>query len=182
LNESKSKLPESFPILLALGGVYFAVQLITGGNYNIFRDEYYYIDCAKHLAFGYVDEPPFSIFILALWKAVFGDSQLSIRIIPALLGSVLVVMGGVIAASMGGNKTAQVFSALAVLCAPAYLGMGSIYSMNSFDVVFWAILFYVLIKIINTENEKLWLWFGIIAGFGLMNKISVGYLGAGIIT
>lgn len=177
----KSKFPESFLYLVGLGAVYFAVQLITGGNYNIFRDEYYYIDCAKHLAFGYVDHPSFSILILAIWKAVFGDSQLSVRIIPALLGASVVVMGGFIAAAMGGNKSAQIFSAIAVLCSPVFLGLGSTYSMNSFDLVFWAAMFYALVKIINTENEKLWVWFAIIAGLGLMNKISVGYLGAGLI-
>ena len=53
------KQPIIFPALAAIGLVYFAAQLITGGNYNIFRDEYYYIDCAKHLAFGYVDHPHF---------------------------------------------------------------------------------------------------------------------------
>jgi hypothetical protein len=172
---------KSFPVLTALGLIYFAIQLLTGGNYNIFRDEYYYIDCAKHLAFGYVDHPPFSIVILAAWKAIFSDSQLSIRIIPALLGGGTVVTGGFIAASMGGNKSAQILSAIAVLCSPVFLGLGSIYSMNSFDLLFWAAMFYVLIKIINTDNEKLWLWFGMIAGLGLMNKISVGYLGAGIV-
>src|SRR5258708_4049548 len=167
---SKSKLPESLPYLIGLGIVYFAAQLITGANYNIFRDEYYYIDCANHLALGYVDHPSFSIFILAIWKAVFGDSQLSIRIIPALLGASAVVMGGCIAAEMGGNKSAQIFSAIAVLCSPVFLGLGSTYSMNSFDIVFWAPMFYVLVKIINTENEKLWIGFGLVSGLGLMNK------------
>ena len=170
-----------FPALAAIGLVYFAAQLITGGNYNIFRDEYYYIDCAKHLAFGYVDHPPFSIVTLAAWNAVFGDSEFSIRIIPALLGAAMVVMGGMIAASMGGGKNAQIISALSVLCSPVLLGLGGIYSMNSFDLLFWAALFYVLIKIINTDNEKLWIWFGVIAGLGLMNKISVGYFGAGLV-
>src|SRR5205085_5454763 len=99
------------------------------------------IDCAKHLAFGYVDHPSFSIVILAMWKAVFGTSQISIRIIPALLGGTAVIMGGFIAAEMGGNKNAQIFSAIAVLCSPVFIGFGSIYSMNVFDLVFWAVLF-----------------------------------------
>ena len=37
------------------------------GGYGYFRDELYYLACSKHLAAGYVDHPPFSIFVLALW-------------------------------------------------------------------------------------------------------------------
>ena len=33
---------------------------------------------------GYVDHPPFSIAVLAAWKALFGDSLLSLRVLPAL--------------------------------------------------------------------------------------------------
>ncbi len=47
--------------------------------------------------------------------------------------------------------------------------------MNSFDLVFWALLFLILLKIINTSNSKLWLLFGLIAGLGLLNKISIAY-------
>ena len=90
-------------------------------------------------------------------------------------------MGGVIAASMGGRKSSQIIASISVLCSPVLLGLGGIYSMNSFDLLFWAALFYVLIKIINTGDGKLWIWFGVIAGLGLMNKISVGYFGAGLV-
>jgi hypothetical protein len=38
-----------------------------------------------------------------------------------------------------------------------------------------------LIRIIKTGNTKLWIWFGILAGFGLENKYSMLIFGAGII-
>lgn len=178
---SKTGLHENTVWLLSISAVCFIAQLVTGLNYPIFRDEFYYIDCAKHLSYGYVDHPPFSIFILALWKSVFGVSELSLRIIPALLGSLLIYITGLLTREMGGNKTAQIISAVSVLCVPVYLALCGFYSMNSFDLVFWAVLFYLLVKIINSGNRKLWLWFGIIAGLGLMNKISVGYFGVGIL-
>lgn len=179
--DNRTKLPESTLWLLAISAVYFTANLITGQNYPVFRDEFYYIDCAKHLSYGYVDEPPFSILVLSVWKAVFGISQLSLRVIPALLGSLLIFITGLLTREMGGNKTAQVISAVSVLCAPVYLALGGFYSMNAFDLVFWVLLFYLLVKIINTGERKLWLWFGVVAGLGLMNKISVGYFGAGIL-
>jgi hypothetical protein len=41
-----------------------ALQLSAAGRYGIFRDEFYYLMCADHLAWGYVDHPPFAMFFL----------------------------------------------------------------------------------------------------------------------
>ena len=50
------------------------VHLLTNGRYGYFRDELYYIACARHLAFGYVDQPPLSILLLRLSQLLLGDS------------------------------------------------------------------------------------------------------------
>jgi hypothetical protein len=54
-----------FLLIFALAKL--ALHLVTNiiGGYGIFRDELYYLACANHLAFGYVDQPPLSISILA---------------------------------------------------------------------------------------------------------------------
>ena len=41
------------------------LQLATGWRYGLFRDELYYLACARHLDWGYVDHPPLSIVVLA---------------------------------------------------------------------------------------------------------------------
>ncbi|HSP06306.1 MAG TPA: glycosyltransferase, partial [Acidobacteriota bacterium] len=63
-------------IVLILALVKLAAHLVDNawGGYGIFRDEFYYIACSKHLAAGYVDQPPLSIYILALNRLLFGDS------------------------------------------------------------------------------------------------------------
>ena len=173
--KSRSLIPESHFWLIFLGAIYIALQLFTGGNYPLFRDELYYIDCAGHPAFGYVDHPPVSILILSVWKALFGTSLLSLRVLPALSGAVLIYLSGIIASQIGGSKWAQTFTGLLVFFTPNFLAVSGFYSMNPFDLVFWALLFITLLRIINTGNSRLWLVFGIIAGLGLMNKISIGF-------
>ena len=84
-------------IMLAIGGVGFIVHLVTNGNYGIFRDELYYIACSEHLAFGYVDQPPLSIFILKGVRLLLGDSLIALRILPVLAGTVFVYLTGWIA-------------------------------------------------------------------------------------
>src|SRR6185503_408297 len=51
-----------------------AVHVPALTRYGWFRDEFYYLVCADHLALGYVDQPPLSIALLALWRATFGES------------------------------------------------------------------------------------------------------------
>ena len=41
------------------------VHLPAIARYGWFRDEFYYVSCAQRLAWGYVDQPPLSIVVLA---------------------------------------------------------------------------------------------------------------------
>jgi hypothetical protein len=67
------------------------------------------------------------------------------------------------------------------LVAPEYLALDHFYSMNAFDIVFWALAAYVLILLINGAGPRLWLLLGVVLGLGLANKISVLWLGAGLL-
>jgi hypothetical protein len=64
---------------------------------------------------------------------------------------------------------------LATLIAPQFLGVNTIQSMDSFDVLFWGFALYILILIFKDENPKTWLWFGLVVGLGLTNKVSLLY-------
>jgi len=63
-------------ILLYLALIKLVIHFISNGffNYGYFRDELYYLACSDHLAWGYVDQPPLSIFLLAISRLLFGDS------------------------------------------------------------------------------------------------------------
>jgi hypothetical protein len=67
------------------------LHLLTSGGYGYFRDELYYLACTENLAAGYVDHPPFSVFVLWLVRRTLGDSLPALRLVPALLGAATVV-------------------------------------------------------------------------------------------
>ena len=69
-----------------------AIHLYTNGfaSYGIFRDELYYLACADHPDYGYVDHPPLSVWILLLTKHLIGDSLFAIRLLPALFSGLSV--------------------------------------------------------------------------------------------
>src|SRR6059036_3291614 len=82
------------------------------GGYGYFRDEFYYIACSNHLAWGYVDQPPLSITLLAASRLLIGDSLFALRLVPAIAGTVTVFLTGLIARELGGGRRAQVFACL----------------------------------------------------------------------
>ncbi|TAK60050.1 MAG: phospholipid carrier-dependent glycosyltransferase, partial [Bacteroidetes bacterium] len=115
------------------------VQFVTNisGGYGFFRDEFYYIACTDHLAWGYVDHPPFSIFILWLNRLLLGDSLFALRFLPAVAGATLVYLTGLIVRELKGGRMAQLLACLAVMIAPVYLVVNGFYSMNVFEPLFW---------------------------------------------
>jgi 4-amino-4-deoxy-L-arabinose transferase-like glycosyltransferase len=168
-------------LLLLLALAKTTLHFATIANYGYFRDELYYLACADHLAWGYVDHPPFSIAVLAVTRSLFGDSLLAIRLPVVLAGAATVVLTGWLAREIGGGRFAQVLAALAFVFMPVALGMATFYSMNALDLLFWLGAVYVLVRIINGGEARLWVAFGAIVGVGMMNKISVGFLVFGLL-
>ena len=99
----------------------FVLHVIFNGRYGYFRDEFDYIICGSHPAWGYVDQPPLLPVLSRIFLAVFGDSLRSVRLMPALSASALIVLTGMIARELGGKRFAVALSAVTVLIAPIYL-------------------------------------------------------------
>ena len=173
--------PDATGVLLLLALAKTALHLATIANYGYFRDELYYLACADHLAWGYVDHPPFSIAVLAVTRSLLGDSLLAIRLPVVLAGALTVVLTGWLARELGGGRFAQVLAGLAVVFMPVALVMATFYSMNALDLLFWLGAVYVFVRIINTGDAWLWGGFGAIVGLGMLNKISVGFLVFGLL-
>ncbi|MGD0589594.1 MAG: glycosyltransferase family 39 protein [Bacteroidota bacterium] len=138
--------------------------------YGIFRDELYYLACAKHLAWGFVDHPPFSIAVLWVWVSAAGDSLVSLRILAALVGTLPVAMTGLITRKLGGEWKAQALACFAVLLAPIQIGISSFYSMNVIEYALIPLLVLLLLRIIMEQKTSLWILFGVFMGIGIINK------------
>jgi hypothetical protein len=168
-------------IVAGLAGIKLLVHLYTGRHYGYFVDELYYLACAQHLAWGYVDQAPLIAFLAKFVRMTLGDSLAAIRLLPALAGAGLVLLSGALARELGGGRFAQGLAALAVLAAPGNLSIDNLFTMNAFEPLFWIGCALLLVRIIQTGNEKLWLWFGLLAGLGLENKHSMLIFGFALI-
>jgi hypothetical protein len=165
----------------ALAALAVLVHLATATRYPLFRDELYYLDSTRHLALGYVDHPPLSIAVLGAWTGLFGNGWLSVHVLPAVAHGVLVLLTGALARRLGGGPFAQALAGLATLIAPAYLVMGSFYSMNAFDLVFWAAGYLLVARALESGARRDWLALGLLMGVGLLNKISLLFFAAGLL-
>jgi len=169
-------------LVIAFSVIEFLIHLYTNAfaGYGYFRDELYYIACSKRLAWGYVDQPPLSIFILAASRLIVGNSIFWLRFLPAVASGFTVFFAGKITIELGGKVVAIASACLSLVLCPIFLGMFSIFSMNAFDWLLWAMVFYFVVRLIRTGNPKQWLAIGVTAGLGLLNKIDFLWFGAGV--
>lgn len=157
------------------------VHLYAGRSYGFFVDELYYLACSRHLAWGYVDQPPLIALIAWLSRSLLGQSLAATRLLPAVAGAAEVALTALLAKELGGKRFAQALAAIATMAAPGILGIDNLLSMNAFEPLIWMACAYVVIRIVKTGNQRLWIWFGLFAGIGLENKYSMLIFGGGIV-
>ncbi len=167
--------------VLWLAGVKLAFHLFIIQGYGWFRDEFYYIACAEHLDWGYVDHPPLVALVTAATRALFGDSLLAIRLPAALAGAATVVIAGVLARELGARRFGQGLAALAVLVATIYLPLQHILSMNAWEPLLWGAVALFVIRALDGGHVREWVYAGIVSGVALQNKHSMLFFGFALV-
>jgi len=156
-------------------------------GYGYFRDEFYYIACGRHLAWGYVDHGPIVAVQARVGELLFGDSVFAIRILSAFAGALTIFLTGIIAWALGGRRPAQALAMFGIFISPQFIGTDGYLSMNSWEAVFWMSCALAVILILTGRwSERWWIFFGIGAGIGLLNKPSMTFflvaLGLGLLS
>src|SRR6266404_6252019 len=180
-NKKASLLADGMFIAVILAVANFLLHFYFNNQYGYFRDEFDYMACGDHLAWGYVDHPPLVPFLMKLSRLLLGDSLRSIRIIPALATSAAVILTAITARELGGRRFAMVLSALAFIAVPIYLNDGSVMTTNCLEPLLWMGCVYFAMLAIKRDDPRYWLWYGIVAGIGLEEKYSIAVLGFGIV-
>src|SRR6202795_2065274 len=166
-------------VAIALAKLLFHIYF--NNRYGYFRDEFRYISCGDHLAWGYVDQPPLIPFLIHISRTVLGDSLRAIRFIPALASSLLVVQTAMLAREFGGRCFALLLSAITIVIAPQYLSNGSLLTTNCLEPNLWMGCAYFVILAVKRNNPRYWVWFGVVAGLGLQEKYSIAVFGFGVV-
>jgi hypothetical protein len=168
-------------VLLFLSIIKLSIHLLSNVNYGFHRDELLYLALGEHLDWGYMGVPPFIAFMAQVTRFLFGDSLLSIRIFPALVGVSLIWLTGLMVKEMKGGVFAQMLSGLCILATIGYYRSHTLFQPVCFDQFFWALGYYLLLRYINTKDTNFLIFLGITAGIGLLNKYTMLFWGSGVI-
>jgi Dolichyl-phosphate-mannose-protein mannosyltransferase len=168
-------------ILLAIAAAVTLLHLLTGNRYGFHRDELQFLSDARHLDWGFVSYPPFTPVVERLALSLFGLSMTGLRLFSMLAQGAAIVTGGLMARELGGRRMAQVTAALAVAFSPISLFEGTQFQYTSFDFLWWVLIAYFVLRLLNSENPRWWLAIGAVIGIGLETKYSIVFYIAGIL-
>jgi hypothetical protein len=172
---SKKNIVLLFFVLLKFILQYFAINPV----YELHRDEFLHLDLGKHLAWGYASVPPVTSWIS--YVILFpGNSVFWVKFFPALFGALTIVVVWKIIEELNGKLFALIMGSVSVIFS-VLLRINTLYQPNSLEYLLWTVLFFVVIKFINSENNK-WLWLAaIVLAFGFLNKYNITFLMLGLL-
>lgn len=158
---------------------FFLQYILISDGYDLHRDEYLHLDQGQHLAWGFQSVPPFTSWISHIIY-VLGGGIFWVKFFPALFGALTILVVWKAIEELGGNLFALILGATCILFS-ALLRINTLYQPNSFDILSWTLLYFILIKYFKTENSK-WLYIAAAAfAIGFLNKYNVVFLIFGLI-
>lgn len=149
-----------------------AVHLAFAHRFGYYRDELYFIDCAKHLAWGYVDQPPLAPFVTWL-TGPLGYPVWGLRFFPGLMAGVTVLFGCAIARELGGRAFAQFLTALVIVLDPGLIGIAYGLSTEFLSPATWTALIYLTIRLVKTQNPRYYIWIALLVTLAFYAKYSI---------
>ncbi len=156
----------------AVAGV-VALHLATNGTLGFHTDELYYLDCGRHPAFGYVDFPPLVPLLARLETGILGVSPWSLRVLPTLLGGLMVALSGLYVRRLGGSLFYQAIALLVAVVAPYFLGANWVFQTVTFDELTWMVALYWFLGLVIDRKPRYWIYLGVSLGIGLETKFTI---------
>jgi 4-amino-4-deoxy-L-arabinose transferase-like glycosyltransferase len=160
--------------VLGIGALVFAVLMALSDRYGFQRDELYMVESGRHLQASYVDQPVLAPLLARISLAVFGVWLPGLRLWAALVSGATVVVGGLTARELGGNRRAQLLAAAATATMPVLLGSGHVANTTPCMLLACAGLGLVVVRIGRTGDPRWWLAGGAVAGVGAEDNHLVG--------
>ncbi|HEY1804904.1 MAG TPA: glycosyltransferase family 39 protein [Terracidiphilus sp.] len=168
-------------IVLTVAAAVVLLHLFTNGRYGFHRDELQFLSDARHLDWGFVSYPPFTPFIERILLAIFGVNIIALRMSAVLAQAVVIVLAGLMARELGGARLAQFTAALSVGFSPVELFEGHEFQYTSFDLLWWVLIAYFVVRLLKSDNPRWWLAIGAAIGLGLETKYGIVFYIAGIL-
>ena len=159
----------------------FGVLAAFTGRYGYHRDELYFLEAGRHLAWGYPDQPPFVPLVARVMGDLAPGSVTVLRLPSAVAAAAIVPLTAALAFQLGGERGAQLLAAGSIAVSLILLGAGHTLSTTTFDLLVWVLIVLLAVAILRDGDERLWLGVGLFAGAGLLDDDLVAFLLAALI-
>jgi Dolichyl-phosphate-mannose-protein mannosyltransferase len=150
-----------------------AVLTATSGQYGYFRDELYFRMLPTQ--WGYVDQPPFTPFLVRAMSAV-ADEVWAVRV-PATAAAVCaVLLVALVARELGGGGLAQGLAAWGYAFGSIPLAFGHTTITADWDLVAWVAVSLFVTRAVLRDEPRWWLAAGTVLGLATWNKLLISLL------
>lgn len=156
------------------------VLLLLSPWYGYHRDELYFRLLGQTPAWGYFDQPPLTPLLARLSTALFGDTIVGLRVVPALCAGALILLGVAITRELGGGRGAQTLAAAGLGTGMFPLLAGHTLLTQSADFVFWTACVLCVLRALLRGDGRWWPAAGAVAGAATFNKHLILLLLAGL--
>ncbi|HEV2369336.1 MAG TPA: glycosyltransferase family 39 protein, partial [Acidimicrobiales bacterium] len=163
------------PVAAISGGVVILL-LVVSGRYGYHRDELYFLAAGHHLAWGYPDQPPLAPLLARVLSNLAPGSVSVLRVPSSLATGATVALGAASARELGADRWAQTLAAAVLASGGVVLGTGHLLSTATFDLLAWAVLVWLVLRLLRGADQRLWLVVGVVAGVGLLDSDLVAFL------
>jgi hypothetical protein len=159
-----------------IAAVAAAAEMAVSARYGYVRDELYFLSAGRHLAFGYVDQPPLTPLLARVTAGLTGGTLAGFRIVPALGLAALVAMTAAMSRRLGAGRTGQLLAAVAAATCAEYLGAMHELTTTTPDFVFWALTLLLVMRLLASQDPRWWVAIGGCAGAASEAKWNIGFL------
>ena len=169
----------SLTVVVGLCMIKAIVHLTVANGYGYHGDELYFIECGRHLAFGYVDHPPLIPWIARIAEEL-GGSRLALRFPAIAAGTGTLAFAALLVREWGGGWRAQLLALLCLLVAPAHVFMATMLDIPVIEVFLCTVAAYLVSRALGRAERWTWLIAGGVLGLAILAKHSSVWWGAAL--
>ncbi len=162
------------------------VRVVLGAITPVVPEEAYHWNYACHLDWSYYDHPPMVAWVIALGRAIFGDTPFGVRFVPILLAIGTAVVLARFAERLGGAKAA-LWTVLLLTLQPILFAVGGTGFPDAPLLFFWSLAMTLAWRAIDPASRPdealrrasakwYWLAAGAALGAAMLSKYTAAFL------
>jgi hypothetical protein len=163
----------------ALSVFLLAFRLLAASNGPLFFDEAYYWQWSTNLQAGYFDHPPAIAWLIRLGTLLFGDTPLGIRFMPALSGTLCVLVVWAIARRLTGDPRVAAWAAIFANLTGIVL-LSFVAWPDAPMTLAWLLAVWALVTVYRGGAPAWWIFAGAMIGLAGSSKYIALFLAIGL--